>query len=217
MGEKASTTKKKHNRLKILGCVVAVVAVLGVGFWVWHTTPGFCGTLCHDSMNEYVVSYDQASDSEGVDKWGNAVADTGAMLAVTHKAANLACLDCHVPTLGQQVGEVVTQVSGNYEMPLDEIGVEELMKNSGNGAGMGDAFCLKSGCHDGTRSDLTALTADLSFNPHDWHHDDIECSDCHKSHRASVLYCTECHGDAAAVLPDGWVTYETSMQISEAA
>ena len=76
-----------------------------------------------------------------------------------------------------------------------------------------NAFCLRSGCHDLTRDDLTEKTADMAFNPHRWQHEEFECSDCHKSHCASVLYCTKCHTDAVAGLPEGWVTYGESEQI----
>ncbi|MGN0060181.1 MAG: cytochrome c3 family protein [Coriobacteriales bacterium] len=109
-----------------------------------------------------------------------------------------------------------TQLSGNYELPLSERDGKSLMVNSGQAADSVDGFCLKSGCHDESHADLTAATANLSFNPHDWHHEGTQCSDCHKSHRASVMYCTECHEEASAVMPSGWVTCQVGEQIREA-
>ena len=52
-------------------------------------------------------------------------------------------------------------------------------------------------------------------NPHSWHHEKYICSDCHKSHRASVRICTDCHSYAEGELPDGWVDVETGKQIEE--
>ena len=224
-GEGAGNAKKKgkKNRLAILGAVVAVVAVAGVGMFVWHEQPGFCDAFCHQSMDAYVETYDNHSGAEGADKYGNVVSDSSAMMVVSHKDHDLACLDCHVPAVTQQIGEVMQTVSGDYAVlaradgkgtALHEVGTVELMENSGHGSD-GDGFCLRSGCHDLTREELTAKTADMQFNPHRWQHEEFECSDCHKSHRASVFACTQCHTDAEASLPDGWVTYDRSQQILE--
>ena len=221
--EAEPVARKKRNKAKIAGIVAAVVVVAGAGFWVWHNTPGFCNAFCHTSMNDYVESYAQKADQPGTDKWGNEVENTAAMLAVAHGAKGKGCLDCHEPVLSQQIGEVGQTLTGDYEMPLAERSIEQLMVNSAHVAGTGDQFCLKSGCHvnaDGstmTRADLTAATSGGEFNPHSWRHGAVECSDCHKSHRASVLMCTECHVQANAALPAGWVNYEQGKQIEEAA
>ena len=222
--------KRGRKKLAIVGIVVVVIAAIGVGFWVWHETPGFCGTMCHESMNAYVATYEQAANSTGADKYGNAVSNTDAMLAVSHKGHNLACLSCHVPSLSQQLGEVQETLTGDYYVvnradgngvALREVGDEELIVNAGGKSGVGDTFCLRSGCHvtaSGevyTRETLTELTSDMEFNPHNWKHGQIECSDCHKSHRASVFYCTRCHYDALGSVPDGWVTFEEGQQILE--
>ena len=63
---------------------------------------------------------------------------------------------------------------------------------------------------------LEQATADMPFNPHTRQHGDIDCGTCHKAHRASTLYCTQCHAEAADGLPAGWVTYQDSQaQIAE--
>ena len=61
------------------------------------------------------------------------------------------------------------------------------------------------------KSDLTDATANLERNPHSWHHSEYTCSDCHKSHRASVMVCTQCHDDAQ--VPTGWLSYDESTQL----
>ena len=228
--ESTPAPKKPRKKLAIVGIVVVVIAAFGIGFWVWHETPGFCGTMCHESMNAYVGTFEQQAHQAGMDKYGNAVSNTDAMLAVSHQDDNLECLDCHVPSLSQQIGEVGETLTGDYYVvsrangdgaAIREVGTDELIANAGGTPNTGDSFCLRSGCHvteNGevyTRDTLTELTADMDFNPHDWKHGRIECSDCHKSHRASVLYCTRCHYDAADSVPDGWITFEESQQLLE--
>lgn len=215
---KSPSKKKPRSKAKfgILAAVVVVIVAAGGGFWAWHETPGFCSTACHDSMSPYLATYEQADNAVGVDKWGGEVSNTHAMLAVSHQAFNLACLDCHEPSLPQQIGELEETITGSYELPLVEVNTEALMSNANKGDGMGDQFCLKSGCHvtaDGspvTRETLTEATADMQYNPHSWQHGELNCSECHKSHRASVLLCTQCHDAARDQLPDGWVDYQTS-------
>lgn len=213
---------KKHKRARIIVSIVVVVVVIaGVGIWNWHNQHSFCGTVCHDSMSTYVETYDQTSGQAGTDKWGNKVSDADAMMAVVHKDAGEGCLSCHVPSIPQQLGEVQETISGDYYYPPKEVDGESLMTNSGHESGQGDQFCLRSGCHENddgsvmTRDDLTQKTADLAFNPHNWRHGNIACTTCHKSHRASVFYCTQCHAEARDNMPSGWVDYSTDQQIEE--
>lgn len=226
----APAPKRKGKKGIIAGAVVVAVIAVGAGLWAWHNTPGFCGTVCHESMNAYVETYGQQAGRAGADKYGNGVANTDAMLVVSHQDDDLACLDCHVPSIAQQLGEVQETLTGDYYVvaraggegkALREVDTEGLVVNAGGRAGTADSFCLRSGCHvdadgqDYTRETLTGLTSDKAFNPHGWKHGEIQCSDCHKSHRASVLYCTRCHYDAEDAVPDGWLTYEEGRQILE--
>lgn len=50
-GKKISSKFKKHKALSIVGIVVVVLVIAGIGAFAWHNTPGFCGTVCHDTMN----------------------------------------------------------------------------------------------------------------------------------------------------------------------
>lgn len=237
--KKAEKTKKPRNKKKtwtVVGIVVVVLVICGIGAWNWHNTPGFCGTVCHYSMNSYVETYDQQANAQGVDKYGNAVSNTNAMLAVSHQSdedGNLACLNCHVPSVSQQMGEVQETLTGDYyvakrsdgsgDAALKEVDSNALIANAGGIENNGDAFCLRSGCHvteSGevyTRDTLTELTKDMKFNPHRWTHGNFQCTDCHKSHRASVFYCTRCHADAYDSMPEGWVSWDESEQITQAA
>ena len=210
--------KKGKKRLPIiLAVIVVVVAIAGVGFWKWHEQPTFCNAFCHETMDEYVATYYAEPGAAATDKWGNEVANSNSMMVVMHAQAGVNCLGCHVPSLGQQIGEVMMAIQGSYVMPLEEQGTESLLRNAGN-QNEADTFCLKPGCHDMiTREVLTEATAEMDFNPHRWQHGEIECSECHKSHRASVFYCTQCHTEAEGSVPEGWLTYAEGQAIEDAA
>ena len=206
---KAAPKKKKSKKLVILGVVVVVIVAIGAGLWVWHEQPSFCNAICHTPMDPYLPTFESTPGQPAEDKWGNEVKDANAMLAATHRAnQNSTCTDCHVPTLSQQVSEAMAWVSGNYEvkdnekygMVIHERALEDLTEEMGV---YKDEFCLNERCHNMTRADLTAKTANLARNPHAWYHAKQDCNECHKAHRASVMLCTKCHGDA--VVPDGWI------------
>lgn len=220
----AEPAKKRKKWPITLGVIAAIVALAGIGMWIWHEQPSFCSTMCHTSMNAYVEMYDQEDNVAGVDKYGNDVANTHAMLAVSHKAAkNMTCLSCHIPALDQQIGEVMETITGNYTVvervngngyALPEVALAELQENAHlvNDSGKGDEFCLRSGCHDFTRDVLAKATESMEFNPHIAQHGEIACGECHKSHRASVFYCTQCHAEASNALPEGWLTYQEGQK-----
>lgn len=206
--ENAPSAKKARKRWPIVtGVVVAVLVVAGAGMWVWHEQPSFCGAICHYPMAAFNTTYDQEPNTTGVDKWGNEVSNTSAMLCVTHKVsteeggADATCLSCHVPTLSEQISEGMTWVAGNYVYPLYERSASELTEARGVES---DEFCLNESCHNITRDDLIELTSDKERNPHVAQHGEVACTECHKAHRASVMYCSECHTDAE--IPDGWLT-----------
>ena len=50
------------------------------------------------------------------------------------------------------------------------------------------------------------------YNPHEAHHMELECTTCHKAHRASVMYCTQCH--AQAEVPEGWLSMGESNELT---
>jgi cytochrome c nitrite reductase small subunit len=156
------------RRWKIVVAVLAAAVVVGgtggVAFWRYHEEPRFCAT-CH-IMQPYLDSW-QASD----------------LGANYHRLYEVECLDCHVPTLEQQVHELVVYVQGDYEMPLRELKypMEE---------------CLQ--CHEhGSYEELAERTAHfesvIGANPHDSHYGRLECRLCHKMHRESEDYCAQCH------------------------
>jgi fumarate reductase flavoprotein subunit len=52
------------------------------------------------------------------------------------------------------------------------------------------AVCL--GCHGGY-PEVAAKTNKIDPNPHNSHLGEIECGQCHRAHKASVLVCAGCH------------------------
>lgn len=211
--DKEKTTgapKKKKKKLAIVGVVVVIVAALGVGMWAWHEQPSFCNAICHTPMDPYLPTYESTPGESTTDKWGNEVTDAHAMLAATHRVdADIVCVDCHVPTLGEQATEAVHWITGDYSVVenatyggvLGERGLDQLTAARGI---PNDEFCLNSSCHDITRDDLKQMTADRARNPHNEQHGKQDCTNCHKAHRASVFQCAQCHNDVE--LPDGWIT-----------
>ena len=210
--EETAPKKKGKKWPIVVGVVVVVLIAAGAGFWVWHEQPSFCAAICHPPMDEYLETYEQEAGTAGVDKWGNEVANTNAMLAVSHKAQGKDCMACHVPTLSEQMSEGMNWVTGNYVYPLEERDTEMLTEARGVDA---DEFCLNESCHNLTRDDLIKATSDMEFNPHQPQHGEIECSECHKAHRASVMYCTQCHSEAE--VPEGWLTVAEANKLSTAA
>ena len=190
--------KRRGRRTAVVAAVVAAILVVaGVGMWVWHEQPSFCGAICHTPMDNYLTTYESDLNSPATDKWGNEVADPHTMLAAYHGKLGNDCMDCHVPTLSEQIGEGAAWVAGNYNFPLVERTASELTKASGRDA---DELCLNEACHNLTRDDLYEKTADMgTYNPH-W------------AHRASVMYCTQCH--AQAEVPEGWLSMRESNELN---
>ena len=202
--------KKKKKGLVIIGAVVAVIAVAAVGMLIWHEQPSFCNAICHTPMDPYLPTLEAEPGQPAIDKWGNEVSDASGMMAALHHAkAGSACLDCHEPTLSEQIGEGIEWITGNYDVVenptygvvVHEADLAQLTAASGKAA---EEFCLTAGCHDLTKAELAVATKDYARNPHTAPHGDVACSDCHKAHRASVNYCASCHSDAP--VPAGWLT-----------
>jgi len=214
--EGTAAKKKRSNKLIVIAAIVLVIAVGGILGWTWHEQPSFCNAFCHTPMDEYYDTYAAESGSATTDKYGNAVDDATGMLAVTHREADEGCLDCHVPTIGEMIGEGVAWVPGNYYYPLYERDLDDLTEARGL---ENDAFCLNGSCHhaasDGTpienRDDLIAAGESQAFNPHSDHHGEFECTDCHKAHRASVNTCTRCHSEATT--PPGWIDWTDAQKL----
>jgi len=218
----APTAKKSKKKLGILAAVVAVIAIASVGMFIWHEQPSFCSTMCHIEA-DYVDNYMQEQGVPGTDKYGHAVSNTNAMMAVLHRNTRatakpeIVCVDCHIPNFMELAHDGVNYVTGNYPYPRDERSTTALGRWDNK---LGTEFCANENCHvyllgDDGKLDMKKLsdsTAGRAFNFHEQHHENLtlDCSSCHKGHRASTVVCTGCHEHENVALPDGWVTYSES-------
>lgn len=219
--------KKRNKKLAIVGVVIVVLVAVGAGMMVWHESPSFCSTLCHIE-GTYVDNYMQEQGTTGTDKYGNEVSNTNAMMAVLHRntkataKSEIVCVDCHVPNMGELAHDGMNFVAGNYPLPRDERSASGLMSWDGK---TGESFCSNANCHvyllgdDGelSRTKLANSTKSRAFNFHEQHHENLslECTDCHKGHRASVVVCTACHEHQDVAVPDGWLTYSESKELMQ--
>ncbi|NPD30866.1 hypothetical protein HLV37_03100 [Eggerthellaceae bacterium zg-1084] len=213
--------KSKKNRFVILGVVAVVVIALGAGFWKWHETAGFCAAICHTPMDEY---YDTWANGT-VDKSGNPVSNPAGMLAYAHAnydragnqvehGAGMQCMDCHIPTISEQVHEALSWVTGDYEYPLEKRTLDDLV--AARGLENSSEFCINDACHADLQSKdaFVASTAGLSAarNPHTMPHGKVDCGECHNAHTVSTNFCGSCHADSP--VPEGWVSYKDFKAMS---
>ena len=221
--------KKRTMKLVIAGVIVVALVAVGAGMMVWHESPSFCSTLCHIE-GTYVDNFMQEQGAVGTDKFGNEVSNTNAMMAVLHSHTKatakpeVVCVDCHEPNFAELAHDGMNFVSGNYSLPREERTLARMKSWDGE---PGEAFCANESCHvyllgdDGALDygKLEASTKSRAFNPHEQHHENLalDCTACHKGHRASTIVCTGCHEHEGVALPDGWVTYPESRQILQQA
>jgi len=162
---------KRRNIWVIVGVAAVLVIIAGVALWNYHEQPQFCAT-CH-VMQPYLESWESSP-----------------FLAQAHAEEDITCLECHEPTVQQQVEELIKNVTKDYETPLRE---RKIPKEE----------CLE--CHEhGSYEELIQRTEELERNPHDSHYGEMECRICHKMHKVSVDYCAQCH--APVVTGPGWIT-----------
>ena len=225
IGASAPAPKKKSKKFAIVGVIVVALIAVGAGMMVWHESPSFCSTLCHVEQT-YVDNYMQDQGVAGTDKYGNAVSNTNAIMSVMHRNTKatakpeILCVDCHVPNFGELAHDGMNYASGNYAIPRDERTANRMMSWDKL---PGTSFCANERCHvyllgdDGKLSydKLEASTKNREFNPHEQHHENLtlDCTACHKGHRASTIVCQGCHNHENIALPDGWVSYEESQKI----
>lgn len=182
---------KTRRTTIIVGVVGAVILAAGIGFFIWHEQPSFCNAICHQPMDKYVESY---YDEDGVN------------LAATHAKAEKNCLDCHEPTLSEQIAEGMAWATGDFYMTEDGYVYDEEL-NIGT-----KEFCFR--CHNDDDAstgkdwpEIVASTEDYrgneGYNVHENHlSGSFQCGDCHSAHKTSFMSCNDgCHD---LELPEGW-------------
>ncbi len=179
--EQGGAPKNRKRLYVTLGIVAVILVIAVVGGLAWHETPGFCNAICHSPMDSYVKGYQSTDET---------------LLITKHSegSAKLSCLDCHEPTMDQQLKEATSWVSGDFSSKLEtrKFATKE--------------FCFE--CH--SEEKIIAATVDFGgkkgFNPHDSRHGEMPCYNCHSMHDKSSLFCNNCHNVPA---PKGWVAPTT--------
>jgi hypothetical protein len=112
-----------------------------------------------------------------------------------HAQSGISCLDCHQLTSQRERENEEKFDQKAFKIPLEEREYE-------------NDLCLR--CH-GSYRDIIERTKDFKKrgwlrNPHDSHYGEVQCNLCHKAHRASINYCSQCH--EAGTSKPGWETVE---------
>jgi hypothetical protein len=109
-------------------------------------------------------------------------------LARTHAVAAIPCQTCHRRSLATSLEEIVTEIKGDYQLRRIRVSKD---------------VCLRCHVH-GDYSELIELTKDIKVNPHEPHHyGEMDCAICHKMHKPSEDYCSNCHEPTAS--GEGWI------------
>jgi cytochrome c nitrite reductase small subunit len=157
-------SRKRAVMIAVLVGLVIVGGAGAVGFWQYHEKPQFCAT-CH-IMDPYLQSW-----------------EASALGANAHGQEGVVCLDCHQPTLEQQVNELVVYLQGDYEVPLKGLKYPQ----------EGCFECHEHGSYEQLVEATAHLEEEIGANPHDSHYGEMECRLCHKMHEESETYCGQCH------------------------
>ncbi len=180
---------KKRTVWLIVGAVVVVLGGGGgIAAWEYHEQPQFCGT-CH-IMDTYLESWESPE-----------------LLAGAHAEAGIECLECHVPTIQQQIEEVVKTITKDYEDPLEQRQFEKEWCFQCHEHGSYAALIERTSDYEYLGVQVInphAVTIDLSIvesrvSPHETEGDAPECYRCHEMHgesegeSASLTYCFGCH------------------------
>ncbi len=157
------TRKRRANRKIALASAVAAAVLVALGVGL---------ALWHEQP-----SFCNAICHVPMDPYVEGYSE-GSGMARIHAEADVSCLDCHETTFGEQVQEGIAWVSGDFREKPD------MMTDYDN------ETCLK--CHI-SEEYQAAKTDLLEKNPHSDAHQELKCTDCHKSHREQVNYCSNCH------------------------
>ena len=112
-------------------------------------------------------------------------------LAATHAKASLPCQTCHPRGLGRAVEEIFSQIKGDYKLRRLRVS---------------NQACFRCHAHQ-SYPELVERTKHIKLSPHvPYHWPEMDCRICHKMHRPSEDYCSECHDPS--VSGAGWIIKE---------
>ena len=185
---------------KALKTIIAVAVILTglasmgvVGLRDSLKRPEFC-VLCHP--DPYYTSWE---DSES--------------LAAAHAKAAIPCQTCHPVGVGTAIQNIVTQISGDYRLRRMRVKKEACFRchahaNYAELIERTDDIGPYPGTVGEARKDRErSANWHLAQNPHRaYHYGEVDCHLCHRMHRASEDYCSECHEPATSAAE--WILQE---------
>jgi hypothetical protein len=169
---------RKHLSLAAVFTAIILVVAVSVGAVtekiVYQKDPQSCAK-CH-LIKQYVDTWSQSD-----------------FLDHAHSKKGIGCRECHQLSPQQEKANVNAFNKNKFKTPLKVREYDQEM-------------CLR--CH-GSYKEIIERTRDLkakglSRNPHDSHYKEVQCNLCHRAHRESVDYCSQCH--PPVVKKPGWKT-----------
>ncbi len=155
--------------------------------------PEFC-VMCHP--DPYYTSWE---DSE--------------YLAATHAKAAISCQTCHPRSIGTVMRNIVTELKGSYRLKRMRVKKEVCFRCHAHASYAELIERTNYIKPDGARRSEPSAGGERSpdwytaQNPHRaYHYDVLDCRLCHKMHRPSEDYCSECHEGATS--DAGWIIQE---------
>jgi len=131
-------------------------------------------------------------------------------LAAAHSKAAIRCQTCHPKSLGAAMSNIVTDLKGNFRLRRLRFSKEACFRCHAHGSyaeliERTEHIKLNASTPAGPSSDGDVSKAWVAAqNPHNFYHwGEMDCRICHKMHRASEDYCSECHEPSASGA--GWV------------
>jgi hypothetical protein len=126
-------------------------------------------------------------------------------LAAAHAKAAIPCQGCHPKSLGDAVANIVTEVKGHVRLRRLRVPKEACFRCHAHGSYaelIERTEYIKLGASvptDASDGGEPPKAWVASQNPHNFYHwGEMDCRICHKMHRPSEDYCSECHEPSAS-------------------
>lgn len=189
-GTAVESVPKKGRRIGNRALIVLSVAALSLVVALPACAPS--GTS-GGNANEAGTDWDAVIASNPADPFVASYESASNDCMAMHKNLGYTCEDCHDDADAQLVGSF-DEAPDSSEL---NVGTREM--------------CLS--CHDWDKivdgtilvGEKTVYDPEGTYNVHDNHRGDVNCSECHSMHETSTLHCVECH---YLELPEGWDGYE---------
>ena len=192
MSEEQTKRQTRSRQLRRIGKWAARI----VGLIVLAALGGITATWVHFwDFNVANPSSESCANCHTMDDYVDSLADSSLLVSL-HTARNIGCVDCHDYDLEDQLRDTLAFLQDDYDQPFMR-------------ARYDNDYCFQ--CHEhGSYEELKQLiqymVGDVLGDLHNSHLGEIDCRLCHKMHKPSVDYCSQCHGHI--VDKEGWIPWE---------